>query len=280
MPVDDVTTADCCCFSRPSRDFRTLSDRQVMMLLKMNQFGVLTIVVMQSIIFCLWLLALMIPGFALYDGAAGCVSAYTHGGFWLVIEFNILLIGVTSTYFGLNYSTSTRTVEKGVHRVAQWITLYMVALVFGIISHLLHASLTLVEVSTCTSTLCSSYYWVMICLIVFLFVSAFLSLWQIVRACVFQNNLCYALASDKIDTTLDLSTPSEADDDEEQVKGGGEGGDPLPPGTEELLPEPSAPPGNDATGNVDKRIRGTFTTPLLAQVGVRHGLKVNYKTRK
>ncbi len=244
-----------------------------MVLLKMNQMGVLTILAIQCIIFGLWLLALMIPGFALYDGAAGSTSAYTHAGFWLVLEFVVLLVGSVATYFGLNYSTTTRTIEKGVHRVAQWITLYMVALLFGFCAHILHASLTLVEVSSCTSTLCSSYYWVIVCLVVFLFVDAFLSLWQIMRARVFQNNLCYALASDKIDTTLDLRTTSATDDEDDS------GGDVVVSVPDDgVMPEPSAPPG-DGKGGVAARIRGSaMATPLLVQAltggaSGRHGLK-------
>ncbi len=186
-----------------------------MYLLKMNQNGVLTILCIQSTIFVLWLLAIMIPGFALYDGAAGSVSAYTHAGFWMAPEFLTLMFGAVATYFGLNYSTTTRTIEKGVQRVVEWDTFYMVVLFINFCSNIIHGSLALVEASTCTSTLCVSYKWALVIAIAAWFLLGFLSLLQMLRIRVFQNNLCFALAAGKIDTTM--SFKSRQTDDEDDV---------------------------------------------------------------
>lgn len=284
MGVTDVTGADCCCFSRPSRDFSVLSERQVTYLLKMNQNGVLTILCIQFTILVLWFLATMIPGFALYDGAAGSISSYTHGGFWFIVEFSTFAAGLISTYFGLNYSTTTRTIEKGVHRVIEWSTFYIVVLCINFCADISHASLSLVEVSTCSSTLCTSYKWALCIAIALLFVLGILSLLQILRIKVFQNNLCLALAAGKIDTTLSFKSNQEtADEDEDAAddmvvvvqppqqsqQGGGGGYDELPQ-DEQVFADGDEPGAPQAV--LQKRM---MQTPLLAQLAndnaSRHG---------
>ena len=272
MGAVDVTGADCCCLSRPSRDFTLLSERQVMYLLKMNQNGVITILCLQSVIFILWSLAIMIPGFALYDGAAGSVSSYTHAGFWMIPEFLIIVFGAVATYFGLNYSSTTRTIEKGVQRVVEWDTFYMVCLFINFCADVIHGSLALVELSTCTSTLCVSYKWVLITAIVLLFVLGFLSLLQILRIKVFQNNLCYALAAGKIDTSMSFKSKEEEEDEEDVVVV-------VQPPKEDYEAPPAAPADSEnASAPQAVMQKKILTTPLLAQLNNgRHGFKAKQK---
>jgi hypothetical protein len=297
MGVNDVSGADYCCWSRPPRDLEVLSERQVTYLLKMNQNAVLTIVCVQFVVLWLWTLAGMIPGFVLYDGAAGTFSAYTHGGFWFGIEFTTFAVGAVATYFGLNYSTTTRVIEKGVHRVVEWDTFYMVVLFINWLANLAHGSLTIVELATCASnqsTLCVSYHWALITLLAFVVFLAFLSLIQMLRVQVFKNNLCAALAAGKIDTTLSFKQTTQDDDDDDDMvvvvqpppsandddmldedvppygvapRGGSNGND-------NDGPAPSSPP-QDA---LQRKMR--LQTPLLAQLAngsSRHGFKEKKK---
>lgn len=206
--------SDVCCFPRRRNDFEpqtpfALTKEDVVELLRLNQTGLISVLVVQSLIMVLWLGADIIPGFVLYNGASGNLSAYTHGFWWRVIELISILIGSASTYFGLDYLGDPGTITRSVARTEQWLVVYIVVLVIAIVSHMIHAILTIFEYANCDSTLCTAHEWVMIMLIFFLILSAVISAWQITRAYTFRENLKQAHALSAIDMNLSESAESE-----------------------------------------------------------------------
>ena len=214
-----------------------LSRHDVWLLLAINQSGFFAVLLMQIVVLVLWMLAGgLIPGFALYDGAVGGVNAYTHTGWWMVIDLFAVLFGAVATYFGLSYSTSTGRIEKGASKVMDWIVAYMVILginAFG--NHTVHAVLTGLEAGACTSSLCVNSYWAIWTFFALLILSVLINVWLMLRVRVYYNDLKYGILHGKLD--LDLSGP--------------------PEDVEKPAPAPSAPPG-DAFKNA------RLKTPLLA----------------
>jgi hypothetical protein len=244
---------DFCCWSRSKRDFddgmntHSLSRYQVTLLLRINQYSFLTLVSFQCVIEILWVLAGgYIPNFVLYDGAASSVNAYSHTGVWQVLDFITIAFGLIATYFGLNYSSTTGRIERGVQRTLTWVAWYRLILLFNFANHVTHAVLTGFEAVVCTSSLCLNSNWAMWTLFALLIVSALLNGWLLLRIQVYYNNLKYASNMDKLD--LDVSGPSKSSDFDNEAS---------------APPTPSAPPSADLT------VKGRIRTPLL--VASRHG---------
>lgn len=179
-----------------------LSCWDVVELLKLSQVGVLSIVIAQVILHVLWSLATIVPGFVLFDGASGVYSAYTHAGWWLAIDYVISVMGAAAVFFGFNYAANTGVLEKGVERTVHWLQSYAIVLGFGVISNLIHAGFTLSELSNCTSTLCTTQYWCLVMLVVFLFASSVLLAWGATRVYAFMYNLKYAMMFNLIDMEI------------------------------------------------------------------------------
>jgi hypothetical protein len=224
-----------------------MSQEQITLLLKRNQQAVIALLIAQLSLDVLWVLATLVPGFALYDGAVGSVSAYTHVGWWLVIELLVLLCGSVATYFGLHYSTTDRRVEKGVAPTSNWLTLYLFVLFIGFCSHVVHDALTWVEVAGCTSTLCRNYYWAHVCTGVLLILLAIVTVLLMWRARIYQNTLDFAMLNG-VDMTV----------------GGGPGG---PAGSAAT----TAGGAEDVENGNGAKTVNSAATPLLAAVSSRHG---------
>jgi hypothetical protein len=214
--------------------------------------GVNIIVSIQVALHLVWIMLDLVPGFALYDGPVGSVSAYTHTGWWLAIDTVVIVVGAVSVYFGLNYVPGDNVVERGLARNENWIVMYMVFLAIGMVSLLVHAILSLFEVSSCNSTLCINSQWVLIAFIVGLFVDACVLGWGIFRAYAFQTTLKNVLVKWNVLLVVD------GNNNKKQV-----GPPPAPPATEYLAP-PQAP---NAPGQVAP------TAPqmdVLSRVGSKH----------
>lgn len=186
------------CGGRTPKEFGRagLTQLEVVEVLHFNQTGITMLILSNLVLFSLWLLATLVPGFCLYDGNTSEVNAVTHVGWWAVIEMFALVIGMASIYFRLNYNRKGR-IEKGVADVRNYLVLYIVVLVFAIVSNVLHAVLSIFEVVNCSSTLCTDSYGFLIVLIVILFVLALFEAWLIYRSVVYRNNLFWALVSEK-----------------------------------------------------------------------------------
>lgn len=204
----NVGCLDACCWpGRSADDFdlesgKALSDVDVAELLKMSASGVTFLVLVQLFIKLLWELTTIVPGFALYDGSPSTLSAYTHAGWWMVIDTLTLAFGLSATYFGLNYASEEGVLERGVERTHEWLGAYVVMLIFASIADLVHAAFSLSELGACESSLCRGNQWNLIVLVVVLFLRAVLLQWCAFRAWVFKCNLKLALAYGRTDMSL------------------------------------------------------------------------------
>lgn len=197
----------CCGPGRNAEDFDlesgyALSDADVAELLKMSAAGVTSLVLIQLFLKLLWELATIVPGFALYDGAPSTVSAYTHAGWWMIIDTSALAFGLCATYFGLNYASEAGVVERGVERTHAWLGAYMIVLALAAVADLTHAGLALSELAVCDSTLCTQNQWNLIVLVVVLFVRPALLFWCMYRVWAFRSNLKMALAFNRMDMRM------------------------------------------------------------------------------
>lgn len=198
---------DACC--RPAReadDFdpesKTLNDLDVTELLKLSSVGVLMLIIAQVVTRILWELASIIPGFALYDGAPSTYSAYTHLGWWLVIDTLSIAVGLPAVYFALNYASDSGILERGADRTITWLRIYMVVLAFTMIADIVHAGFTISELFVCDSTLCTQNQWALIIFVIILFMRAIFHGWNIYRVWVFRTTLRLALAFNRVDLSL------------------------------------------------------------------------------
>lgn len=159
-------------------------------------------------VFVLWMLANIVPGFALYDGTAG-PTAYTHSGWWMVIQFFVLLLGEGVTRFSLHYSRSEGVVEKGIVDGINRMYWYLILVGLALVSHLIHLILMGLEVQMCDSTLCKDISWVFWATFALIAVHPFLLGWLMYRVMVFRANLEAAIGYDKLPTTV-LGVPPSA----------------------------------------------------------------------
>lgn len=206
------SAGDCCFYgARDPDEFdrNGLTNEQTLVLLKYNQTGVVTIIFLALIVLVLWSIASIVPGFARFDGAAGETSAISHIGWWIAIEIFVLVVGAMSTFFGLHY-TKEGAIEKGVGRVRSFLTFYIFVLAIAIAANITHLVLSGLELSNCTSTLCTSQKGFLIALLVILAVLAFLEGWQIYRVVTYSNNLFNSLGNGKGSYTIKESDPLES----------------------------------------------------------------------
>lgn len=218
---DDLVQPSCwdaCC--RPARDSEefenvrgdaALSNKATLDLLNYNQTGILTLIIINFALVAVWSIFSVVPGFAKFDGASTETSAVSHIGWWILIEIGTLLVGALAIFPRIVY-TEKGTLERGVTPLRNWLIFYMVVLVIAIVAGLTHLALSAVELSNCTSTLCTSQQWALVLLIVFLVIIAFMNAWAIYRVTVYRSNLLYAfVGNDTLDfglqTPADLETP-------------------------------------------------------------------------
>lgn len=247
-----------------------LSESEILLLLKRNQMSILIPVIVEICLTALWILCSIVPGFALYNGDVNQVNAYSHLGWWLIIELLCIVVGCVSTYFSLGYSSTERKIEKNVSATLKWMYVYCFVLAITLVSHIVHGILSTFELVHCSSSLCTGYKWVLITALVIWYIWALVNEWTIFRAVVYANNLSLAIGKSRIDMAVSIPSSSK--------KKKGEKGDetnddynvvvdvvpnvrrdgPLPPGTTQAAPAASQ-----------------INTPLLAQLNKsgaqRHG---------
>lgn len=197
---------DGCCYPRNQQDFADLSVPETLDVLKYNQVGLTTVLVLHAVAHFLWELATYVPGFTLYDGSAA-VNANTHAAWWLAIDFVVAWAGIMSPWFTLHY-TREGVVEKGLPRTHEYLMAYVVLSVLGGVTLLVHWALTWGELTTCDSTLCAQYKWCFVGVLVFLIVDAFLLFWSTTRALTYYYNLKRALLAGKLDLSFNNASDS------------------------------------------------------------------------
>jgi len=217
--------------------------------LNRNKYSIVTGIVVQIVLGWLWLIASIVPGFALFNGTAGEVSAYSHLAWWFVIDYTCVCFGLWSLNFSLGYSTTEGVIEKNVGSTIAWVATYRFILCLAAASHIVHVVLSGLEFHNKTSTLARDYQWVLIVLISLLSLSVLLVLFIAYRAHVYLKNLKTAWKIDKIDMKLTLPQA----DEEQGVS---------PPAAAATVPAAQA---------------SRITTPLLAQLStnkrIMHKLK-------
>lgn len=203
---------DSCCYPRDQQDFADLTVPDTLDVLKYNQVGLTTVLVLHAIMHFMWSLATYVPGINLYDGS-GAVNANTHTSWWLAIDLVVVAFGMASPWFGLHY-TRNGVVEKGLPRTSEYLMAYVVLSVLGALSLIVHWALTWGELATCDSTLCTQYKWCFIGVLVFLIADALLLLWGMTRALTYYHNLKRAVLAGKLDLSFNNDrTPGSAYDE-------------------------------------------------------------------
>ncbi len=216
--------------ARPRTDFGPLEKKDRLSvqaqveLIRMSQVGLVTTQVFQLLVLGLWCMATMVPGFVLFDGTAGVISAFTHAGWWLFIEIVVLFVGAMAVYFGIFYNDGTYNIQfkgridKSGVATLQWLNSYRWLCVMSTVSHGTHFILTWFEFGDKSSTLYRSYYWCFISLLALLFIDMALAAWQVSRAAVYYSNLYYMLNNGANDGAMALfmtttGTTHDEDDD-------------------------------------------------------------------
>jgi hypothetical protein len=186
--------ADVCGLAREPEEVAAMGDDAAVTLLVLNQTGLVIVIGIQMALASVWIMLGLVPGFTLYDGAAGVVSAYTHAGWWELIDGATIVFGLCSIWFGINYVPSQRLVERGIARNLTWLLFYMILLGVNTLSHILHLSFSANEAAHCDSTLCVNNGTVLYVFIAGLAMEALLNIWAIVEAHKYRTNLGLVVA--------------------------------------------------------------------------------------
>lgn len=204
---------DACCLPARTPDEFTrnqmdvgVTNKAIFDLLRYNQSGILVLVFLGAAIVATWLVFSVVPGFALFDGASSEISAVSHIGWWVPIEVITLVVGGVSVFLSFQYNSDER-IEASITRLRGWLVFYIVVLALAIVANMVHLALSAVELSNCTSTLCTTNKAFLVVLLVFLVVLAFLEAWAIYRVVTFSTNLKYAFVlSDSMEKEVVFNT--------------------------------------------------------------------------
>lgn len=188
-----------CCFPRRCDDNlavydedsglpRTMTDEEVAFLLTNNQLGIDFLVLLQCIIFLLWLTgAALVNGFPRYDGTE-TFHPVAHL-IWAVMEFVVIGAGLRASLFSINAPPPRYKLEIILSRAIQRLIFYIVVLVFGIIAHCIHFAASMVEIAYCTSTFCIASYGFLIALVIVILMDIILHAMLIYAALAYRAHL-------------------------------------------------------------------------------------------
>ena len=214
-----------CCFGPiraserfdPSKGNKVKMDSQdVLTMITSNGLGILVLVVAEFILSCMWMSLSFVQGFALYDGTTGHAHPISHFGWWIILEWSVIFAGAFTWKFLLSASnlSSSAKFEYSITDARNYLVFYIVMLFLGIVSNIVHFSLTLVENSFCSSSFCRGFNVIdpanaallgqppstSVFLILFLVLLSALILFQIFlvfRAFGYRTHLGYAVWRDK-----------------------------------------------------------------------------------
>ncbi|MBX9636553.1 MAG: hypothetical protein K2Q45_03270 [Nitrosomonas sp.] len=236
--------------SREKYEFQKgmLTDEEIVLLIVRNQMSIGIFIVLEVLLSFLWLAAGAVPGFALYNGLANQLNAYTHLIWWFAIELACIAFGIYAILFGIGYSVIEQKPERNVSRTITKLNVYFWILGLSVTSHILHVIFSCFELYNCSSSLCSNYRWVLITGIALWATWAVVNVWMMIRVVVYRNNLTMAIQYGRLDMALIVATA------------------------------PPTASGNNSTSNkkdVAVVIEHPLNTPLLAQLNNsrRHKLK-------
>lgn len=156
--TEKLSCMECCCSGVKDKSrFQNLSTEQIYCILLWNQTGINTLVWIQAIFFAVWQMLAMIPGFALYNGSAGPANAVTHFGWWSLIEFFVILVGILSTTFQLSVPGNVNKLEFPARQASEYCQFYLFVLIIGFISYGVQFGLTINELAYGSGQLASDY---------------------------------------------------------------------------------------------------------------------------
>jgi len=275
--------ANCCGGTQSKERFKNWTLEEVYYCLIYNQVAIDTLIFLQIILFAVWQMLALIPGFALYSGPDGTVNSVTHFGWWSLIEAVVIIVGVRSTMFNLSLPDNLNKCEFPVKATQQYLFFYMFILVIGTASNLIHLVLTVIELSYGKSKLATDYLGFGIYFGCQLTLAIIFSLWIIQRVYVYSRHLELALVSQAVifdmkpNTTTTITQPEtivpqiedaeeqaeeEKEQPEEQTQG--ETTPPIPEETEKQIP--TATQVKQSVVNVGSKL--TFNgviTPMMAK---------------
>lgn len=130
-----------------------LSAAEVGDILLAGQAELYFLLAIQFLVHVLWQLLGFIPGVCPLENASS-FNAVCHTGFWVVIDLFVLAVGIASIGFGV-WSGTDGTLVKDVRSARQWLTAWVVVLFVGIVAHVVHIVAASMELSYCTTTLCT-----------------------------------------------------------------------------------------------------------------------------
>ena len=207
------------CFRTNWHHEELTSNRDITNLVRYNQIGIVSFIVIAFLIVGVWSCFSVVPGFAVYDGVPNQFLAVSHTGWWLAVEILIIMIGGFSVYFAFNLN-SKEAIELSIHTTSQWLVVYIVVLFIGIVSNLLHIGISLSELAHPTSTLAVDYSPFLITLLGMLGALLLLKIWGIYRVFIYNANIRSGFGMINRDVTLkEGPTQMEEDDEEQQLKG-------------------------------------------------------------
>jgi len=153
------TCFDCCCGGiKDKSKFSKLAPDVIYYILLYNQQAVDSLVFIQAIFFGVWQMLALVPGFALYNGAVnGPANAITHFGWWSLIEFVVIAVGIRSTMFQLSIPGNVNRLEFPARQANEFIQFYLFMLIVGFISNGVQLLLTVMELSYGSGQLASAY---------------------------------------------------------------------------------------------------------------------------
>jgi hypothetical protein len=118
------------------------------------------------------------------------VCGITHYGWWSALEFLVIVMGAISVYFTLGYDTENRIIETNFSATKLWIMWpYTIALAFGIMAHIVHVILFVLEFVDNKTVLVTQFQWAAIILIILLATDLLLEAWLVYRVYVFRKHL-------------------------------------------------------------------------------------------
>jgi hypothetical protein len=275
------TCFDCCCGGTKEKSkFSKLAADVIYFILLYNQQAIDSLVYIQAIFFGVWQMLALVPGFALYNGAVnGPANAITHFGWWSLIEFVVIALGIRCTMFQLSIPGNVNKLEFPARQATEFNQFYLFMLIVGFISNGVQLGLTINELAYGSGQLASTYlgFGIYFCCQIGA-VAFFLYPWIAFRVWVYSQHLKLACA-DKVllfDATPvfkpDVLLPEE-EEEQQQTK------EEEPPATQQEeetpqevnvldVPKPQPAPGAAAASQIGSSSSSRFNgviTPLMAQ---------------
>lgn len=185
--MGNVTTA-LCSGSRDRKRMGRKSQNEKNMLLRDNQVGVVSLVIVNWILAVLVVIASIVPDFAL-GGPPGSTT-YPHV-IWAAGGMAVTLFVLLGQGFNVNVNAQ---------QLVNFVRASIIVIILAAVAAIVHGILSLVEVVQCTSALClntnsPSGFAFLVINIVACFVFALLYLWLWWRSVVFARNVEMAIAT-------------------------------------------------------------------------------------